>query len=328
MRVNKIYLDAALNELANRRKNNLLLENSRRAEISAKLPEYERLERSLAATMNDTITAIIDKSANTDAASALKANQSIRRQMDELLENGGYPADYLDSIYTCNVCKDTGNTGNEWCECLCRITNEMAAAELNANAPLDKCRFDNFDTFRYPDKAAGVDSVNAREMMRSNLEFCKRFAGQFGGKDTGILMIGETGLGKTHLSLSIANNLIEKGFCVAYGSVPELVRKIQNEQFGRADGDTLSLVIDSDLLILDDLGAENATDWCVSMLYEIINTRQNRRLPLIINTNLDFDELTARYQDRLSSRMFSMKILFFSGNDNRVEFSENYGGDQ
>lgn len=327
MRVNKIYLDAALKELANRRKKNLLLENSRRAEISANLPEYERLERSLAATMSDTIAAIIDKSAKTDAASALKANREIRRQMDELLENGGYPADYLDSIYTCNICKDTGNTGNEWCECLCRITNEMAASELNANAPLDKCRFDNFDILRYPEKKPGENSANMRKMMQDSFDYCRKFAEDFDGKGSGILMIGETGLGKTHLSLSIANSLIEKGFCVAYGSVPELIRIIQNEQFGRAEGDTLSLVIDSDLLILDDLGSENSTDWCVSILYEIINTRQNRRLPIIINTNLDFDELTARYQNRLSSRMFSMKIMFFAGNDNRVEFSENYDGD-
>ena len=62
------------------------------------------------------------------------------------------------------------------------------------------------------------------------------------------------------------------------------------------------------------------------MIYEIINTRQNRRRPMIINTNLDFDELGERYHDRLSSRMFSMKILLFSGSDNRVKFSENFGG--
>lgn len=328
MRLNKIYLDDALKELANRRAKNLHLENSRRAEISAKLPEYERLEESLAATMSDTVAAVIDKSSGRDPASALKSNLEIRKRMDELLESRGYPPDYLDSIFTCNICKDTGNTGNEWCECLCRITNELASAELNANAPLDKCRFDNFDILRYPDEADGDDSANAREMMQNNFEYCRKFAEGFSENGSGILMIGETGLGKTHLSLSIANSLIEKGFCVVYGSVPELVRKIQNEQFGRAEGDTLSLVLDSDLLILDDLGAENATDWCVSLLYEIVNTRQNHRLPIIINTNLDFDELKAKYQDRLSSRMFSMKIMLFAGNDNRVEFSENFGGEQ
>lgn len=327
MRVNKIYLDAAFKELANRRGKNLRLENSRRAEISAKLPEYERLERSLAQTMSDAVAAIIDKSAGIDAEDVFTRNHAIRQQMDELLESGGYPADYLDSIYTCKLCKDTGNTGNEWCECLCRLTNEMAAADLNANTPLDKCSFNNFDITRYPDEPAG-DPNNPREMMSDNFKFCKRFAEEFDGKGSGILMIGETGRGKTHLSLGIANELIEKGFCVTYGSVPELVRRIQNEQFGRADGDTLSLVMDSDLLILDDLGAENTTDWCVSMLYEIINTRQNRRLPIVINTNLDFEKLGEKYHERLSSRMFNMKILFFSGEDNRVEYSENFGGDQ
>lgn len=325
MRVNKIFLEAAQNQLAKRRKNNLELEERRRAEILAKLPEYEKLEKSLASTMNDAVNTIINKSSVDKIEDIFKNNHTIRRQMDELLESHGYPADYLDGVYTCKLCKDTGNTGSEWCECLCRITNEMAAAELNANAPLDRCGFNNFDLTRYPEESVG-DVDNPREMMRGNFDYCKNFAENFTDKGSGILMIGETGLGKTHLSLSIASALIEKGFCVTYGSVPELVRRIQNEQFGRAVGDTLSLVIDSDLLILDDLGAENATDWCVSMLYEIINTRQNRRLPLIINTNLDFDELTARYQDRLSSRMFSMKILFFSGKDNRVEFSENFEG--
>lgn len=325
MRVNKLFLEAAQSELAGRRKNNLELEKRRRDEILKKLPEYENLEKSLAATMRDAVNTIIINSSGDKIEGFFKNNHVIRKQMDELLENHGYPADYLDSVYTCKLCKDTGNTGNEWCECLCRITNEMAAAELNASVPLDKCGFNNFDLNRYPEEPVG-DVDNPREMMRGNFEYCKKFAEDFTDRGSGILMIGETGLGKTHLSLSIASALIEKGFCVAYGSVPELMRRIQNEQFGRAEGDTLSLVTDSDLLILDDLGSENPTEWCVSMLYEIINTRQNRRLPLIINTNLDFEELNSRYYNRLSSRMFSMKILFFSGKDNRVEFSENFGG--
>lgn len=321
-----MFLEPAQSKLASRRKSNLKLEEQRRTEISAKLPQYEELEKSLAATMSDAVNAVLNKSPEEKVEEIYKKNYTIRKQMDELLESRGYPADYLDNIYTCKLCKDTGNTGNGWCECLCRLTNELAAAELNANTPLDRCNFGNFDTACYPDVSDG-ELANPREMMQSNFEFCKRFAENFSGKGSGILMIGETGLGKTHLSLSIANVLIENGFCVAYGSVPELVRRIQNEQFGRAEGDTLSLATDSDLLILDDLGSENSTDYCVSMLYEIINTRQNRRLPFIINTNLDFNEIKNRYQDRLYSRMASIKILFFSGNDNRVEFSENYGRD-
>lgn len=326
MRINKIYLEAALNELAERHINNKQLEKSRRNEILEKLPEYQDLENQLMQTVTDMISAVMDKSlpANEVSANALNKNKEIQRQMDELLERNGYPADYLDPIYTCPICKDKGNTGSDWCECLYSLTNKMAAEELNENAPLDKSRFNNFDIERYSDKTDKDNTVSSRNIMQKNFEYCELFAEQFNGKGSGILMVGNTGLGKTHLSLAIANKLIENGFCVVYGSVTELIRKINSEQFDNVEGDTMSLVKSCDLLILDDLGVENKSEWNASLLYEIINTRQNKRAPMIINTNLDLDELTQCYGDRLSSRMFSMKVMFFEGTDNRVAFSENY----
>lgn len=326
MRINKIYLEAALNELAERHINNKQLEKSRRNEILEKLPEYQDLENQLMQTVTDMISAVMDKSlpANEVSANALNKNKEIQRQMDELLERNGYPADYLDPIYTCPICKDKGNTGSDWCECLYSLTNKMAAEELNENAPLDKSRFNNFDIERYSNKTDKDNTVSSRNIMQKNFEYCELFAEQFNGKGSGILMVGNTGLGKTHLSLAIANKLIENGFCVVYGSVTELIRKINSEQFDNVEGDTMSLVKSCDLLILDDLGVENKSEWNASLLYEIINTRQNKRAPMIINTNLDLDELTQCYGDRLSSRMFSMKVMFFEGTDNRVAFSENY----
>lgn len=326
MRINKIYLEAALNELAERHINNKQLEKSRRNEILEKLPEYQDLENQLMQTVTDMISAVMDKSlpANEVSANALNKNKEIQRQMDELLERNGYPADYLDPIYTCPICKDKGNTGSDWCECLYSLTNKMAAEELNENAPLDKSRFNNFDIERYSDKTDKDNTVSSRNIMQKNFEYCELFAEQFNGKGSSILMVGNTGLGKTHLSLAIANKLIENGFCVVYGSVTELIRKINSEQFDNVEGDTMSLVKSCDLLILDDLGVENKSEWNASLLYEIINTRQNKRAPMIINTNLDLDELTQCYGDRLSSRMFSMKVMFFEGTDNRVAFSENY----
>lgn len=326
MRINKIYLEAALNELAERHINNKQLEKSRRNEILEKLPEYQDLENQLMQTVTDMISAVMDKSLPADevSANALNKNKEIQRQMDELLERNGYPADYLDPIYTCPICKDKGNTGSDWCECLYSLTNKMAAENLNENAPLDKSRFDNFDIERYSNKTDKDNTVSSRNIMQKNFEYCELFAEQFNGKGSGILMVGNTGLGKTHLSLAIANKLIENGFCVVYGSVTELIRKINSEQFDNVEGDTMSLVKSCDLLILDDLGVENKSEWNASLLYEIINTRQNKRAPMIINTNLDLDELTQCYGDRLSSRMFSMKVMFFEGTDNRVAFSENY----
>lgn len=155
--------------------------------------------------------------------------------------------------------------------------------------------------------------------MEQNLADCRKFADAFNGKGYGLLMIGNTGLGKTHLSLAIANSLIQKGWCVVYGSTPEFLRRLDKEQFKNADGDTMSLLTDCDLLILDDLGAENNTDRYTALLYEIVNARQSRSLPMIVNTNLNMDMLKQRYLDRLWSRLFSLRVLFFCGSDNRLK---------
>lgn len=324
MKINKQFIDEALNELSVKRHRNRQTEDNRRSEVYKKIPEYEQLEISLSATMKDIVASLMNKTADTEIERITEKNREIQKRMKELLENSGFPADYLDPIYSCSKCKDTGNTGNEWCECICRITNEFAAAELNENAPLSRSRFDNFRLEHYPEND-DTKKTSPRKIMEQNLEVCQKFAEDFNGKGNGIFMLGATGLGKTHLSLSIANVVIEKGFCVVYASVPEIIRKLLDEINKKTDT-AMSLILSCDLLILDDLGAENNSDWSVSTLYEIINTRQNHSLPMIINTNLTHRELTEMYHDRLSSRMMSMKTLLFLGKDNRVKLSENFSG--
>lgn len=323
MKINIQYIDQAQKELSVIRDRNKQYEESRRSDVYEKIPEYKELEKMLAATMTEAVSSLANSPGKTSVRTIFEKNRDIQKRMKELLEDCGYPADYLDPIHSCKKCEDTGNVDNEWCECLCRLTNELAAAELNENAPLSRSRFDNFKLDYYPQKSDDK-KASPREIMQKNLDACKRFAEDFSGKGTGILMIGATGLGKTHLSLSIANVVIEKGFCVVYISVPELIRKIQDEQINKKVDTTMSLILSSDLLILDDLGAENTSDWCVAAIYEIINTRQNHSLPMIINTNLSPRQLKDIYHDRLSSRMMSMKTLLFYGNDNRVALSENF----
>ncbi len=326
MRLNKYYFEPAMRILSERTERNRLLGEQRRAEINRRLPEYETLELKLANNISSALNTLSDKEKRDKSAlkNALSENLVIERELSKLLETNGYPADYLEPIYTCPICKDKGNTGNEWCECLCRLANELAAAELNHNAPLSECRLDNFRLDLYPNETTDDSGLSARDIMENNLNVCREFAEGFDGTGNGILMVGNTGLGKTHLSLGIANVLIPRGFCVVYSSVNELIRRINREQFDEMNGDTLSLSKDCDLLILDDLGVEKTTEWSSALLYEIINARQNRRVPTIASTNLDLEELKEKYRDRISSRLFSMRIMFFEGSDNRVGLSENY----
>ncbi len=104
-----------------------------------------------------------------------------------------------------------------------------------------------------------------------------------------------------------------------YGSTPEILRTLNSEQFGRSDGDTMSLLMGCDLLVLDDLGAENSSEYNLSQIYEIINARINRRLPMIVSTNFSVRELPERYSDRICSRLFSMYKMLFYGSDNRLK---------
>ena len=90
-------------------------------------------------------------------------------------------------------------------------------------------------------------------------------------------MQGATGLGKTHLSLAIAQVAINKGYGVIYVSAPNIVAQLEKERFRyqRGDGqcDSEQHLIECDLLILDDLGTEFSTSFSNAAIYNIINTR-------------------------------------------------------
>ena len=135
-----------------------------------------------------------------------------------------------------------------------------------------------------------------------------------------LLLSGNTGLGKTHLSLAIASEVMQKGYGVLYDSVINLLRRVEREHFGRgeAGADTLEILLTCDLLILDDLGAEFDSSFYVSTVYNIINTRLNCGLPTIISTNLAPEEIGSRYGRSVLSRLEGeYEILPFFGEDIR-----------
>ncbi|MDR1928036.1 MAG: ATP-binding protein, partial [Oscillospiraceae bacterium] len=130
-----------------------------------------------------------------------------------------------------------------------------------------------------------------------------------------------TGLGKTHLSLAIAQQVLAKGFGVIYGSAQNLFSRLERERFarfGENTGEAEQALLECDLLILDDLGAEFSTSFTVSALYNLLNTRLNRALPTIINTNLDARQREEKYSERVTSRIIgNYQTLRFFGSDIR-----------
>jgi DNA replication protein DnaC len=133
-------------------------------------------------------------------------------------------------------------------------------------------------------------------------------------------MCGATGLGKTHLSLAIANEVIRRGYGVIYVSAPAIIAHYENRMRQRSETDELlDMATDCDLLIIDDLGTEFISQFSVSHIYNLINSRLLSGKPVIINTNFTMRELEKTYSNRLVSRLNgeAEKLNFF-GRDIRI----------
>ncbi|MCH5323915.1 MAG: ATP-binding protein [Eubacterium sp.] len=317
------YYDEAQRVIDKRRFDNSLEENRRAQEINDKLPAAAELVEQLAGTIDKLAKIILDRDENVaQRVEKLKEeNLSMQDKLAELLTKNGYPADYLDEIYTCQKCKDTGIGENGRCECFHELLRQIAAKKLSESLPIGLSTFDSFELKYYSDiKDPKLGGLSPRNIMEQNLRSCEKYAENFHLPYESVFMSGGTGLGKTHLSLAIAKKVIEKEYSVVYGSVPDLLRRIETAHFDRRedDADVIFTVKECDLLVLDDLGAEFSTQFYISTLYDIINTRLNFGRPTIVSTNLTSEELVQRYTDRIASRLLSMKRMLFVGSDIRV----------
>lgn len=319
MSFNEQYFDKALSLLEQRRTINKTRTQMRHDEVRAKLPEYAEMETILSDTSRRLISIMVEKKENSaeQLAQLEQCNLEIQQKMTAILQKGGFPDDYLEPVVSCKLCGDKGSVNGKWCECFQRLMLNAAAEELNSVSPLKVSDFDSFRTELYSEEIDPVLGTSPRSIMKRNFDFCRSYAEQFTTKSCGILMTGATGLGKTHLSLAIADAVIKKGYNVIYGSAPEILRILDREYFGKSNEDTMQSLTNCDLLILDDLGAEMEKSLYTSLLYELINSRINRELPTIINTNMGANDIKQRYQDRIWSRLFSFEVLMFVGTDVR-----------
>lgn len=304
-------------ELERRRLQAQQAQKKRHDEAAAKCPELLRAESEMAAAGLAVIKALgMGDDAERYVSQLKTANLEAQRRRVQLLKENGYPADYLETKYTCPVCEDKGFVDGKMCMCQKKILRTLAYDRLCSKFPLDKCTFDNFDLKYYPDTG---DDITPYRRMETVFDFCKNYADDFGSDSPSLLMYGETGLGKTHLSLAVAGTVIKNGGGVIYASAQNILNKLEDEKFGRSENEnTQNSLIECDLLILDDLGAEFSTQFTVSAIYNIVNSRLLSGRPTIISTNLNLKQLETVYTRRTASRILSeYTLLRFDGSDIR-----------
>lgn len=314
----EIYKKAALT-LEQRRTRAEATAKQHKEEAERRISELRRLDNEIAQAGLDAVKAIGMKE-NAEAFIQALSEKSLQAQKKrtELLRAAGLPEDYLVAHYVCKKCSDTGYCGGYRCECYDTLLRNLAYGQLCSDFPIEKSTFASFNLSLYSKRTDTATGVVPYTRMQEIFHYCKQYADEFDRRSPSLFLYGETGLGKTHLSLAIAGEVVQKGYGVIYGSAQNLLDRMERERFkGDEDGAT-DAILNCDLLILDDLGAEFTTQFTVSAVYNIINTRLQKGLPVIISTNLPVKELEKRYTRRITSRIFgSYTTLAFCGADIR-----------
>jgi DNA replication protein DnaC len=191
------------------------------------------------------------------------------------------------------VCPDCGGSGWKIIEradlsgaerCDCVFGERARRLEQNAAIP-PLYRSASFDNFVLP-----RDNPMGQRELANILLMVKTFSREFPtGKHLGLLLVGDPGTGKTHLAVAALRILISRGFeglFFDYQNLLDRIRAGYNQASGSADREAYRFALDTEVLLLDDLGAHRVTDWVEDTVTSIITHRCNNKKPLIATTNL------------------------------------------
>lgn len=288
--------------------------DERRREVFSVCPDYEE-----AADAVSTLSVEYGRRLLADEPGASESYKEALAALSEkkahLLTAAGFPADYLDPLFDCPDCQDTGYIEGKRCRCLNQRVINLLYEQSNLENLLDE---ENFSVLSY-DYYEGEDLANFKKAVESSLQLVKNYPDEY----KNLLFFGTVGTGKTFLSKCIAREMLNRGHSVIYFSATGLFNMLAQYSFDANNKEMLYKTYEGlyncDLVIVDDLGTELSNTFTNSQFFTFLNERHLRRKPVIISTNLNLEELKTRYSERIFSRLTSNFIFRkFSGPDIRA----------
>ena len=307
-----------MNTLADHRRQNEREEERRRAEVIAKCPEIGQVMDTRREAVMKSVYSAFALPAEADLPQKVEGwNARIR----QLLKENGYPENYLEPVFQCAQCEDTGYVGTGKKQ-LCACARALYAALLEQEGSFkEEETFETFDPLRFPEIPLDAGGETQRSRMLKFRDYCEKYADSLPHPDKkNLLLYGGSGLGKTFLLRCIHARARQRDIPALCLTANQLIRTARKAIFDRAQED-LDALYETDLLLIDDLGTEplipNVT---VEELFNLINERQNAGLCTVLSTNLSLTDLQARYTERILSRLLDKRacqVLRFLGKDIR-----------
>lgn len=277
------------------RARNRNLSEQRQTECETKNPRLKALREERGQVV---ISLASGRMTSDQAQSRIAAISAERRN---LLVSMGYPASYLDPVYSCSKCRDTGEVGEgkkRLCSCALRQMQKELADGSGIN---DRETFTSFNSSVYPNEEQRKRAISFKKHFE---DYAKNLPDP---EKPNLLLVGDAGTGKSFFGNAIAYAAIERGIRASKISAYRLIQ----DALDGIEGKTAALRQDLEvpLLVLDDLGTEpmipNVT---LETLYRVINERNTLRLPTVIITNLASEALSERYGERITSRIVDREI--------------------
>ncbi len=242
-------------------------------------------------------------------AETLRNAAALRDEQEKRLIALGLLADYLDPVYRCKACRDTGYVGEgvrEMCACMEKKLIDRLYDSARERGTAEQ-RFENYREDVFPDDTL-VDSVNTQRRIALRAKrMCKEYADTYPESDTlNVLLTGETGLGKTFLLHCIENRLLDRGFSPICVTAYRLFEAMRGAHFSDPEKkQEFDQLVHCDILLIDDLGTEPVMQNITrEYLFTLLNERLTQRRHTVIATNLSVLELKELYGERVFSRLF------------------------
>lgn len=304
---------------------------NRKIELYKQNPRFEEIDSALSSLSINASKNLINSNNFEYLNNLRKEIEQLKQEKKNLLISVTNDENYLNPIFDCPLCQDTGyiteNYNTKMCNCLRQQIYNMEYNKSNTTS-LENNNFSNFLSTVYSED---VDREKYKSDIspRQNIEKIKNAAIDFIDKfddpvQNNLLFTGNTGLGKTFLSGCIANELMKAGKNVLYQTAPVMLDTIIEYRFGKTDDSIYKSILDVDLLIIDDLGTESMNSMKYTELFNVINTRllgqNNKVTKTIISTNLDIQNMFKTYDERIVSRLIgNYDIYRFYGEDIRLK---------